>query len=136
MGRAMDNYKSIIQWDIQNGRPCGSMTLAHKWQLFESILCTNRTPNSNTKTNIKAVSNQSKKKMNKQLQQVKIDIKEGCYSLKKVEEEERTSFRQKSIKRLMKKVQKLKGGSMKERMLCFFELGKVLGEEYTIGKKK
>ncbi len=36
----------------------------------------------------------------------------------------------------MKKVQKLKGETTKERILCFFKLGKELDEEYTKGKRK
>jgi len=50
--------------------------------------------------------------------------------LKKVTKGKRNPSRKKRIKALTKKVQKLKGESIKDRMLFLFKLGKELDEEY------
>ena len=70
------------------------------------------------------------------IQQIINDIKNRKYQLKKVEGEERNLPRRKKIKTLIKKVQKLKGESTKERMLAFFELGRELDNKYSKEGKK
>jgi len=51
-------------------------------------------------------------------------------------ENEKDLLRKKKIKFLLKKIQKMKGESIKKRMLLFFELGKELSEDYMIGRNK
>ena len=75
-------------------------------------------------------------KMSKsQIQQIKNDIKEECYSLKKVTEGERNPSKKKRIKSLEKKMQKSKGESIKERMLLLLKLKKELKEKYSYNRE-
>src|SRR6266540_1852700 len=64
-----------------------------------------------------------------QIQQIKNDIKEERYSLKKVEERGKNLFKKKKIKRLLRKVKEVREKSMKERMLLLLEFGKEIGED-------
>src|SRR6266498_1952861 len=74
-----------------------------------------------------------KKKSKKTEKKIKADGKKGQYSLKKVPEGERNPSRGKRIKKLRKKIKAVKEESTEEKMLLFFELGKELGDEYTLG---
>ncbi len=63
-------------------------------------------------------------------------MKGGHYSLKRIPEGERDPSRAKRIKKLWKKIKKTKEESTEEKMLLFFELGKELSDEYTLGSIK
>src|SRR6266508_1184113 len=71
----------------------------------------------------------SKRKANQHVPKIIADLSEGRYSLKRVPEGERNPSRVCRIKKLFKKLRKVKGELISERMLLFFELGKELGEE-------
>ncbi len=69
--------------------------------------------------------------MNKQIQKIKTDIKEGWYSLKKVVKGERNPSRMKRIKKLIWEIKKIREELIEDKILLFFKLGKELGNEYT-----
>ena len=68
-------------------------------------------------------------RLTSQIQQIKNDIKEERYSLKKVEERGKNLFKKKKIKRLLRKVKKVREEFTKERMLLLLEFGKEIGED-------
>src|SRR6266542_1909019 len=37
MGRTMDNYRSLVQWNVQSSRPHGSMKTAHKRRSLKKL---------------------------------------------------------------------------------------------------
>ena len=75
----------------------------------------------------------TKQRSNQTIQKIKVDVKEGYYSLRRISEEERDPSRAKRIKKLWRKIKKEREETTEERMLLFFELGKELGDEYTQG---
>src|SRR6266542_2119456 len=75
----------------------------------------------------------TKQKSSQTVQQIKAEVKGGHYSLKRIPEGERDPSRAKRIKKLWKKIKKAKKETTEEKMLLFFELGKELGDEYTLG---
>ena len=74
--------------------------------------------------------------MNQYILKIKKDLQEGCYSLKKVLEEERDPSKVKRVKKLWKKIKKAKEKLIEEKMLLFFELEKELEEDYNRGRDK
>src|SRR6266498_2677578 len=78
----------------------------------------------------------SKRKANQHVPKIIADLLEGRYTLKKVPEGERNPSRICRIKKLCKKLSKVKGELISERILLFFKLGKELGEEnVNVGEK-
>ncbi len=73
----------------------------------------------------------SKMSINKcKIQQIINDIKEENYQLEWIKKEERDFSKQKKIKKLYKKIQKIIEESSKDKMLLLFELRKNLEDEY------
>src|SRR6266540_1412171 len=78
----------------------------------------------------------SKRKANQYVPKIIADLSEGRYSLKRVSEGERSSFRLCKIKKLIKKLKKAKGELLEDRIILFFELGKELGDDKIyVGEK-
>ncbi len=74
----------------------------------------------------------TKQKSKQTVQKIKADVQGGHYSLKRIPDEDRDPSRAKRMKKLWKKIKKAKEESTEEKMLLFFELGKELGDEYTL----
>ncbi len=68
-------------------------------------------------------------KLYQNIQLVKNDVQRKDYNLERVNESERDPFRKKRVKKLLKRISKEKGESIKDRMLTFFELGKELEDD-------
>src|SRR6266498_1934264 len=78
----------------------------------------------------------SKRKANQYVPKIIADLLERRYSLKRVPEGERDPSRLCKIKKLVKKLKKIKGELMEDRIILFFELGKELGKDNIhIGEK-
>src|SRR6266498_1494515 len=71
----------------------------------------------------------SRHKANKHIPKIITDLSEGRYSLKRVPEGERDPSRLGRIKKLLKKLKRVKGELLEDRIILFFELGKELGDE-------
>ena len=78
----------------------------------------------------------TKQKSNRIVKKIKADLQEGHYNLKRVPAGDRNLSRGKRIKKLWKKIDRAKEELTEDKMLLFFELGKELGEEYTLGGNK
>src|SRR6266511_2050983 len=74
----------------------------------------------------------TKQKSKQTVKKIKADVQGGHYSLKRIPDEDRDPSRAKRMKKLWKKIKKAKEESTEEKMLLFFELGKELGDEYTL----
>src|SRR6266545_5983485 len=86
------------------------------------------------KKNQKIKNNKKKKKMDKRkanqhIPKIIADLAEGRYSLKRVPEGDRGPSRLGRIKKLLKKLKRLKGELLGDKLVLFFELGKELGDE-------
>src|SRR6266542_1645273 len=78
----------------------------------------------------------TKQKSRQTVKQIKADLQEGHYSIKRIPAGDRNPSRGKRMKKLWKKIKKIGEKSTEEKMLLLFELGKELGEEYTLGGNK
>src|SRR6266540_4395521 len=77
-----------------------------------------------------------KRKANQHIPKIIADLSEGRYSLKRVQEGERDPSRLRRIKKLVKKLKKVKGELLEDRIILFFELGKKLGDDnVSVGEK-
>src|SRR6266542_3551746 len=78
----------------------------------------------------------SKRKANQYIPKIIADLSEGRFSLKRVSEGERDPSRLCRIKKLFKKLKKVKGELIEDRIILFFELGKELGgDNISVGEK-
>jgi len=49
----MDDYRSLVQWNVQSSRPYGSTKTAHKWRSFKKVLRENEITSSYIRMDIK-----------------------------------------------------------------------------------